>query len=109
MFRSKWKLFLGLVLLTLGIVLKLITDQDALAVAFIILGALLKVTHIVGMIKKHSYQPGIELAILVLGLSLFFIGLYICQDDSFARLFIICGLVLKTVFVVLFIRKINSK
>ena len=109
MYRSKWKLFIGLLLLTLGIVLKLLTDQDALAVSFIVLGALLKVAHIIGMIKKNSYQPGIELVILGLGLSLFFFGLYICQNDSFARVFIITGLVLKTVFVVQFIRKINSK
>lgn len=109
MFGSKWKLFLGLILLTLGIVLKLFTDLDTLAVSLIILGALLKVAHIIGMIKKHSYKPGIELLILGLGLSLFFFGLYICQNDSLARFFIITGLVLKTVFVVLFIRKMNSK
>jgi len=109
MIRSKWKLFLGFVLLTLGIVLKLLTGQDTVAVSFILLGALLKVAHIVGMIKKNSYQPGIELVILGLGLLLFLFGLYFCQDDSLARFFIITGLVLKIVFVVQFIRKINSK
>ena len=109
MFVSKWKLFLGLILLTLGIVLRLFTEQDTLAVSLIILGVLLKAGHIVGMIQKKSYQPGIELIILGLGLSLFFFGLYICQDDNFARFFIIIGLALKIVFVVLFIRKMKSK
>ena len=109
MFRAKSKLFLGLVFLTLGIVLKLLIDQDIIGVAFILLGALLKVSYIIGIIRKKYYQPGIELVILGLGLSLFFFGLYLCQNDSFARLFIIAGLIWKTVFVVLFIRKINSK
>lgn len=109
MFGSKWKLFLGLFLLTLGVVLKLFTEQDTLAIYLIILGALLKVAHIVGMVQEKSYQPGVELVVLGLGLSLFFFGLYICRNESMSLFFIIAGLVLKTVFVVQFIRKINSR
>lgn len=107
MLKSKWKLFLGLILLIFGIVLKLITDHDQIAIIFIAIGVLLKLVHIVSIIKNRSYKPGWEIIILAFGLSLFFFGLYICQIPSLAQLFIIIGLVLKTTFVVLFIKKVR--
>lgn len=108
MIKSKWKLILGLILLICGIILKLISNFDHWAVFLIALGAFLKVLHIIGIIKNRSYKPGWEIVILILGLSLFFFGLYICQIESRAQLFIICGLLLKTTFVVMFIRKLNK-
>jgi len=108
MLKSKWKLILGLILLISGIVLKLLTDLDQLAIILIVFGTILKVVHIAGIIKNKSYQAGWEILILVLGLSLFFFGLYVCQIESLAQLFIISGLVLKTIFVVWFIRKLNK-
>lgn len=107
MLKSKWKLILGLLLLISGIILKLLSDYDQLAILLIVLGASLKVAHIIGIIISKSYRPGWELLILVLGLSFFFFGLYICQRESLAQVFIITGLVLKTIFVVWFIRKIS--
>lgn len=108
MFKSKWKLILGLVLLILGIVLKLLTDHDVLAIILIVMGVLLKTIHIIVIIQNKSYQPGLEFLVLVIGLSLFFFGLYVCQIDGIARLFIISGLSLKILFVVWFIRKLNK-
>lgn len=108
MFKSKWKLILGLFLLILGIVIKLLSDQDVLAIILIVIGALLKTAHIIGIIKTKAYQPGLEFLVLVIGLSVFFFGLYVCQKDSLAQLFIISGLILKTIFVVWFIRKLNK-
>ena len=108
MFKTKWKLILGLIILISGIVLKLLSDHDVLAIILIIIGALLKTSHIIGIIRNKSYQAGIEILVLVIGLSLFFFGLYVCQIESLAQLFIISGLVLKTIFVVWFIRKLNK-
>lgn len=107
MLKSKWKLILGLSLLIVGIVLKLVTDFTQLAIILIILGGVLKLTHIIGIIKNKSYIPGWELLILILGLSIFFFGLYVCQKPGLAQLFIILGLLLKTTFVVWFIKKLN--
>lgn len=108
MFKSKWKLILGLIILILGIVLKLLTEHDVLAIILIIIGAFLKTMHVIDIIKNKSYQAGFEILVLVIGLSLFFFGLYICQIESLAQLFIISGLILKTIFVVWFIRKLNK-
>jgi len=108
MMQTKWKLILGLILIILGIILKTLSDFDQIAVVLIILGAGFKVAHILGIIKNKTYKPGWEIIILILGLMLFFFGLYVCQMEGISKLFIISGLVLKTIFVVLFVKKIKN-
>jgi len=94
--------------LTIGVVLKLLDEYDQYAVALIIVGAAFKLAHIIGIIRNKSYKPGLELAVLALGLFLFFFGLYVCHIESIARNFIIAGVIFKFIFVILFIRKLEK-
>jgi membrane protein insertase Oxa1/YidC/SpoIIIJ len=108
MLKSKWKIILGIAFLIVGIFLKLHTDYQTIAIVLMALGGLLKLINLIHLLKKKTYKAGWEIAILVIGLSLFFFGLYVCQIESYARLFIIFGLLLKLSFVVLFVRKLKK-
>jgi hypothetical protein len=108
--KSKWTLFTGIILLTVGIVLRKITGLGIEAMVLIIVGVLFKVYYIISKARNGEYKPGNELLFLVIGLVMFFTGIYLRNHDSpFDPLFLIIpGILLKVVFIILFIRKIRK-
>ena len=109
--KLKWALFTGILLLTTGIILRMFTDLGFVAIALIILGVLFKTFYIVSKARNGEYQPGYELIFLFVGLTLFFSGLYFRMhkpDYPFVFL-MISGLILKTVYVILFIVKVRTQ
>jgi drug/metabolite transporter (DMT)-like permease len=110
-FKSKKILFLGIILLVVGIILKKIILLDILGLILIITGVCLKAIYIVAKVKSGEYQPGKELIYLVVGLILFFIGLYLKNKEQTIInpiVLIILGLAFKVIFIIKFIIKVRS-
>ena len=103
-------LFSGILLLTTGIILRMFTDVGFVAILLIILGVLLKTIYIISKVRSGEYQPGYELIILFVGLTLFFSGLYFrMHNPSFPFVFLIAsGLILKAVYIIIFIAKVKQ-
>ena len=109
--RSKSILFIGILLLVIGILIKRIADHDVLGIALIIVGVLCKSLYILNKVNTGEYKPGKEIIFLVIGLLLFFLGLnYTKTEQVFINPFylIISGITLKIAFIVSFIKKIRS-
>jgi hypothetical protein len=108
--RQKWPIFSGIVLLSVGIVLKAGHFQPIYYLPFLLLGGTLKVYYIIGIIRKGVYRPGIELLSLVVGLSLFFTGIILknsYQSPNYLY-WMVPGLTLKIIFVLMFVLKIRK-
>lgn len=105
--KNKWSLFAGLILLTSGILLKLIFENSGFPVILIIVGILLKILFIINKIGRTNYKPGYEVIFLVTGLALFFLGVYMKSSFLFVEpvYLKIVGILLKITFIILFIRK----
>ena len=107
--KQKWLIFLGLLLLSIGITLRYLTVFDLLSTIFIIIGIVLKLTFIIARMTKNNYRPGVELLVLLLGLGLFFSGIFFNSKgfEIHSIVFKVTGISLKVLFVVLFIVKSN--
>jgi len=108
--KSKWTLFTGIILLVTGIVLRMITNLTYEPILLIIVGVSFKAYYIIGTARNGEYKPGYELVFLFVGLLMFLYGIYLRpQELSLIPSFlIICGLIFKVVFVILFIVNIRS-
>ena len=109
--KSKLLLFIGIVLLILGVCLKKIFQLDSLGLTLIITGVSFKAYYIIQKIKSGEYKPGRELIFLVTGLLLLFIGLYfqgINQTLIKSIFLIVSGLILKTIFIIRFIQIVKQ-
>ena len=106
----KWILFSGILLLTMGVILRIFTEQRSVAILLIITGVLFKTYYIVSKARSGEYQAGYELVFLFLGLTLFFSGIYFrIHKPAYPFLFLmVSGLILKTVYIILFIVKVRS-
>lgn len=112
--KDKWPLYTGLLLLTTGIVLKILLDDVVWPLVFILSGVMLKVYFVFERIKNQKYKPGAEVLILVIGLALFFSGIHLpfAKDELNSVLPVILkisGIVLKVIFVAVFIAKTRQK
>lgn len=102
-------LYIGLVLLFIGILLRAFTENAILAIILILLGVSSKVYYLIGRVNKGKYKPGWELLILIIGLFLFFLGIYIKSNQFLfnPHFLIIPGVFLKVLFIVIFIKKVS--
>jgi hypothetical protein len=109
--KLKWILFTGIVLLTIGILLKKFSDLSFEPILLIITGVLLKIYYLIGKARSGEYKPGVELGILLVGLLLFLSGLYARSHETAfnAAYLIITGITLKVIFVILAISKMRSQ
>lgn len=109
--KSKWALFAGIILLTLGIILRRATDLGFEPIFLIIVGALFKTYYIVSKARSGEYKPGYELIFLFVGVLMLLSGLYLRSEESpfNPALLIVPGIVLKIVFVILFITNTRSR
>jgi len=110
--RSKWTLFIGIILLTVGIILRKTTDFGIEPILLIIIGVLFKIYYIIGKARSGEYKPGHELLFLFVGLIMFLCGLYLRSVEPQPPLnpvfLIVPGITLKVIFIILFIAKTRS-
>lgn len=108
--NNKILLFGGLFLLTLGIILKVVTEWSAFALALITLGGLLKVSYLTLRIRQGNYKPGYELFLLIIGLLIFFTGIYLRTHSNTINpwFFMGPGILLKISFVVIFAKRLKA-
>jgi len=108
--KSKKLLFLGIVLLVIGIILRKLTDMTGMGLFLILTGVACKTIYIIAKAKSGEYRPGRELIWLFLGLALFLTGLVLKSyaPGMVSSVIIISGLSLKLVFIVLFIKKVKT-
>jgi len=110
---KKSLLFIGIILLLIGIIIKKSTEWNIIGLIIILSGVTFKCIYIIGKIRNGEYKPGPELLFLLIGLILFLGGIYMRNNDielmSVPSIFyIITGLSLKIVFIILFIKKLKS-
>jgi len=105
--RSKWTLFVGIALLTIGIIIRRTTDLNMEGLVMILVGVSFKAYYIISKARSGEYMPGKELYFLFFGLGLFLGGLYLRAQESSAYTIsmIIVGIGLKITFIILFIIK----
>ena len=109
--KSKAPLFIGILFLTTGIIIKKGFEYDLAGIVLIIGGVSLKTYYIVIKIRTGEYHPGVELGFLILGLILFFAGIYSRSIEAGFNpyVLIIPGISLKVLFVIAFIRKVRKQ
>lgn len=110
---KKSLLFIGIVLLVIGIFIRKLTDLNAFGLILILGGVTFKSIYIVGKIKSGEYKPGREFFLLIIGLLFFLGGIYMKNNDLElllmpALFFIITGLALKVMFIIWFIKKLKA-
>ena len=108
--RSKKLLFVGIALLVIGIVFRKFTDMTGLGLSIILIGVGCKTIYIIAKAKSGEYMPGKELIWLFLGLALFLTGLVLRSNSPgmISTVLIISGLILKLLFILIFIRKVKA-
>ena len=110
MMHSKKLLFIGIALLIIGIVFRKFTDMTGLGLSMILIGVGCKTIYIIAKAKSGEYKPGKELIWLFLGLALFLTGLVLKSNSPgmISTVLIISGLILKLLFILIFIRKVKA-
>ena len=106
---KKWPIFLGLFLLTIGILLKTFTSIGVYAVLIILSGVGFKIYYIISKIRRGEYKPGFEMVLLFIGLVIFLTGVYFKSHPSAIKpVYLMApGILLKVLFVTSFIKKGN--
>lgn len=108
--KTKWPLYLGIVLLTLGIVLRSSGKFDPYALIILLTGVAFKAGYIVGKIKTGEYKPGTEVYLLLIGLILFLTGVYFkSHPRELHHAFLMApGIAFKVSFILIFIVKLRK-
>ena len=109
--KLKGLLFIGIIFLVLGIILRKATQLEVLGLVLILTGVLFKTIYIIAKVKSGEYHPGKEMLFLVVGLILFLSGLYLRNiDQTFIKpiYLIVLGLTLKVIFIIRFIQIVRS-
>ncbi len=105
-------MFSGIGFLIAGILVRKLSDFQMLGLLLILLGVGLKTYYIIRAIRSGLYEPGKELWLLFVGLSLFLGGLYL-RGENYSVLnptyLIFCGLGLKVLFIIRFIQIVRIK
>lgn len=105
--RKKWVLFVGIALLLIGIFLKILMELTPWSTIIIITGVCFKIYYILYKIISGEYKPGFEMILLLIGLTIYCIGIYIkSHGRPFNALFLMVpGISMKIAFVFFFIKK----
>ena len=103
--KIKWLIFVGLLSLCAGIVFRQFDVPTWQSLLLIIFGVALKITYISIKIIRKEYKPKAEFAFLIIGLILLYLALYTSFGLQFKFYFLVPAIVLKLLFVVLFIKK----
>ena len=108
--NTKYFLYLGLILLLLGVVFRYFTPFMVMGLGLIISGVILKLIYIAMAMAKGQYKPGTESLYLIVGLGLLFLGIWYKTniEASFGYILMVIGLSLKALFILVFVRKIKQ-
>lgn len=108
--KSKWTLIAGIVLLTIGIIIRKTTGLTTAGLIMILTGVSFKVFYIVSKARSGEYVPGKELLALFAGLGLFLGGLFLKSsiEIHYTSAMMISGITLKVLFIILFILKTRT-
>lgn len=109
--KSKALIFIGILLLVTGILLKKLAQMDLLGLSLIITGVIFKAIYILNKVKSGEYVLGKELVFLFLGLIIFLTGLYLRglnQTPIYPIFMIVFGILLKTTFIIKFIQNVRK-
>ncbi len=108
--KNKWLIYVGVVLLICGIVLKSATNLKFLSLFFLFSGVSLKLSYITIKAVKKEYKIGWEIFLLILGLIIFGISLYLKHNPCCLNYLVpmIIGISLKVGFIVTFIIKTKN-
>ena len=101
-------LYLGIVLLVIGILFQCQSQLEEIGIYLIIGGVLCKLAYITSVIKSGLYQIGMEILFLLAGLVLFYIGKSDLGNTLLSEILMGSGISLKIIFVIIFIRKIRA-
>ena len=109
--KQKWPLFIGILLLIIGIVVRKAFNISTGGLILIITGVLFKTYYIINKIVIGEYKPGFEVFFLVIGLTIFFLRNYLhLQINAIPTgAFMGIGITLKIIFIVLFIKKSKAQ
>jgi threonine/homoserine efflux transporter RhtA len=110
--KSKALLFIGILLLILGIIIRKMTSLEVLGLIFILTGVLCKTVYIIAKARSGEYQPGKELIFLGVGLVFFLSGLYLRNLDQNLidpSYLIVFGIALKIFFIIRFIQILRKE
>lgn len=104
--KRKYLIFVGIVLLIGGILMKMLGTSGPLPLLLIILGASCKLTYLAYSITEKSYHPGWEMTLLYGGLGVFFFGIYLRKHGfDLGWIVELLGILMKMSFIFFFIRK----
>jgi len=108
--KDKWTLVVGVILLSIGILLRIFSILSVIPYIVMVTGSVFKISYIQKLIKDKIYKPGFELLILASGLMLFFVGIYFRKHGNslMATYYMVPGLLLKLLFIVIIIREIKT-
>lgn len=106
---KKSVLFSGIGLLIVGILLRKLSEYPVFGLTLLLAGVGFKTYYIVQAIRSGLYEPGRELWLLFVGLTLFLSGLYLrgkefLMDPTYLIAF---GIVLKILFIIRFIQLVK--
>lgn len=106
--KTKIFIYVGIFFILIGIILRYYFDKALIGVLLIILGAISKLIFLFISVLTKKIKIGYEIFFLILGLLFVFIGIKFKATESYFMLhpiFMSVGVILKIIFVVLWINK----
>ncbi len=106
--RKKTLLYIGILLLVTGIILKFIVASNFISFPFIISGIILKLIYLIRSIVTKEVKLGGEIFLLIIGISFVLIGGHLKTTSNYFMLhpvLITVGVVCKIIFVAVWIKK----
>lgn len=106
--KIKYLIMAGGTLILLGIIFKIFGVEGPWAAICFGVGGTMKILYLVLGVRSGQVKLGSEMLLLALGLVLIFTAVYLRKTEQLMHLyawFLSTGIIIKTLFVVLFIRK----
>lgn len=106
--KLKYLIMIGGMLILVGILLKALSIEGPWAVISFATGGSLKMLYLILGVRSGKVKVGAEIGLLVVGLGLVFTAVYLRKTDQLMSLyvwFLVSGILIKGLFVALFILK----
>ncbi|MDA3930878.1 MAG: hypothetical protein PF541_18160 [Prolixibacteraceae bacterium] len=109
--KQKWPIFVGVILVTIGIILKYTINFNPWSLLILLTGVAFKIVYITSKIITKEYKPGFEIALLLIGLTFFMGGIVLHKNELIENPAVlkIIGISLKVLFVLIFIKKSRNQ
>lgn len=106
--RKKILLYVGILLLVVGLILKFTVTSNFISYSFIIAGIALKLIYLIKSVVTKEVKLGGEMFLLIIGISFVLIGAHLKTTSNYFMLhpvLITVGVVCKIIFVAVWIKK----